>query len=97
MNYSLHPEASQDLDDAADYYRKQAGNILSQAFLDEFERSVERLLRHPLLGAKWRKDKRKLIMTRFPYAVIYVISKDELRIYAVAHHNRQPAYWHGRK
>jgi len=29
MNYSLHPEASQDLDDAAAYYQKQAGNILS--------------------------------------------------------------------
>jgi plasmid stabilization system protein ParE len=49
MNYSLHQEASQDLDDAAAYYQKQAGNILSQAFLNEFEHSVERLLRHPLL------------------------------------------------
>jgi plasmid stabilization system protein ParE len=97
MNYSLHPEASQDLDDAADYYRKQAGKILSQAFLVEFERSVERLLRHPLLGANWRKDKRKLVMARFPYAVIYTISKDELRIYAVAHQSRHPAYWRGRK
>lgn len=29
MNYSLHLEASQDLDDAAAYYQKQAGNILS--------------------------------------------------------------------
>ncbi|OGS94690.1 MAG: hypothetical protein A3H31_12940 [Gallionellales bacterium RIFCSPLOWO2_02_FULL_57_47] len=33
MNYSLHPEASQDLDDAAAYYQKQAGNALSQALL----------------------------------------------------------------
>ncbi len=53
MNYSLHPEASQDLDDAAAYYQKQAGNILSQAFLNEFEHSVERLLRHPLLDSLW--------------------------------------------
>lgn len=51
MNYSLHQEASQDLDDAAAYYQKQAENILSQAFLNEFEHSVERLLRHPLLGS----------------------------------------------
>jgi plasmid stabilization system protein ParE len=97
MNYSLHPEASQDLDDAAGYYRKQAGNILSQAFLDEFERSVERLLRHPLLGAKWRKDKRRLPMARFPYTVIYSVSNDQLRVFAVAHYNRHPAYWRGRK
>ena len=48
MNYSLHQEASQDLDNAAAYYQKQAGNILSQAFLNEFELAVKRLLRHPL-------------------------------------------------
>lgn len=97
MNYSLHPEASQDLDDAAVYYQKQAGSVLSQAFLAEFERSVEHLLKHPLLGAKWRKDKRRFIMARFPYAIIYTITGNELRIYAVAHQSRHPAYWRERK
>lgn len=97
MNYSLHPEASQDIDDAAAYYQKQAGNILSQAFLSEFERSVERLLRYPLLGVKWRKNNRRFLMARFPYAIIYTVSGNELRIYAVAHQSRHPAYWRGRK
>ena len=97
MNYSLHPEASQDIDDAAVYYQKQAGNILSQAFLSELERSVERLLKHPLLGVKWRKGKRRFIMVRFPYAIIYTATDNELRIYAVAHQSRHPAYWRGRK
>ena len=40
MNYSLHPEAVQDLRDAALFYREQAGNTLSQSFLAEFEQSV---------------------------------------------------------
>ncbi len=97
MNYSLHPDASQDLDDAATYYQKQAGNILSQTFLAEFERSVERLLKHPLLGAKWRKEKRRFVMGRFPYAIIYTVSNGELRIYAIAHQSRNPAYWRERK
>lgn len=97
MNYSLHPEASQDLDDAAAYYQKQAGNVLSQAFLTEFERSVGRLLRRPLLGPMWRKDKRRYIMARFPCAIIYTVTGNELRIYAVAHQSRNPAYWRARK
>lgn len=96
MNYSLHLEASQDLDDAAAYYQKQAGNILSQAFLNEFEHSVERLLRHPLLGSLWRNNKRKFVMPRFPYSIIYTVSNNELRIFAVAHQSRRPAYWRGR-
>jgi len=95
MNYSLHPEASQDIDDAAAYYQKQAGKVLSQAFLSEFERSVERLLRHPLLGSTWRKDKRRYIMARFPYAIIYTVTGNELRIYAIAHQSRHPTYWRG--
>jgi len=91
MNYTLHPEASQDLDDAAAYYQKQAGNALSQALLNEFERSIERLLRHPLLGSKWRQNKRKLVMARFPYSIIYTQFNNELRIFAVAHQSRSPA------
>jgi plasmid stabilization system protein ParE len=54
MNYSLHPEAVQDLRDAALFYREQAGNTLSQSFLAEFEQSASILLRHPALGSPWR-------------------------------------------
>ena len=96
MKYVLHPDAVQDLDDAASYYQKQAGNPLSQALFVEFERSVERLLQHPLLGAKWR-GKRRFIMARFPFSIIYIMAEDELRILAVAHQNRSPSYWQGRK
>jgi plasmid stabilization system protein ParE len=53
MNYSLHPEAVQDLRDAASFYREQAGNSLSQSFLAEFEQSVNILAQHPGLGLPW--------------------------------------------
>ena len=96
MNYSLHPEASQDLDDAAAYYQKQAGNILSRVFLNEFEHAVDQLLRHPLLGAPWRNNRRKFVMPRFPYSIIYSVTNSELHIFAVAHQRRRPAYWRGR-
>ena len=46
MNYSLHPEASEDLRDAASFYREQAGPSLSQSFLGEVEQSINRLLVH---------------------------------------------------
>lgn len=68
MKYVLHPDAAQDLDNAASYYQKQAGNPLSQALFVEFERSVERLIQHPLLGAKWRRGKRRFVMARLPLA-----------------------------
>ena len=97
MKYLLHPDAAQDLDNAAAYYQKQAGNPLSQALFVEFERAVVQLLRYPLLGAKWQYGTRRSIMARFPFSIVYLIANDELHIIAVAHQSRSPAYWYTRK
>src|SRR3990172_7357590 len=96
MKYSLHPEAEQDLRDAAEFYREQAGNAFSQLLFGEFERSVAILLRHPSIGALWRHGKRRYVLNRFPYSVIYVVSGEEIRIRAVAPHSRRPGYWRER-
>ncbi|HEY6327876.1 MAG TPA: type II toxin-antitoxin system RelE/ParE family toxin [Blastocatellia bacterium] len=96
MKYSVHPEAANDLRDAADYYRKRAGNDLSQALVAEFERSITLLLAHPLLGSSWRGSRRYL-MRRFPYSIIYTVTPEEIRVLAVAHHSRRPGYWRNRK
>jgi plasmid stabilization system protein ParE len=54
MKYSLHPEAEEDLRDAAEFYQKRAGSTFSQSLLGEFERSVNILLQHPGVGSLWR-------------------------------------------
>jgi toxin ParE1/3/4 len=98
MNYSLHPEALGDLRDAAVFYREQAGTSLSHSFLGEFEESINNLLLHPALGSPWRgTGRRRYIMKHFPYSLVYTVSGNNIRILAVAHHNRRPDYWAGRK
>ena len=97
MKYSLHPEAEDDLREAAEFYRERGGNPLTQSLFAEFERSMDMLLQHPGLGALWRRGKRRYVMRHFPYALIYTISGEEIRILAVAHHSRRPGYWRSRK
>ena len=97
MKYSLHPEAEDGLREAAEFYRERAGNPLTQSLFAEFERSMEMLLQHPGLGPLWRRGKRRYVMRHFPYALIYVVSGEEIRILAVAHHGRRPGYWRSRK
>jgi plasmid stabilization system protein ParE len=58
MNYWLHPGAREDLREAAEFYRNNAGVALSQSLLAEFEHSVNLLLEHPRVGSKWRYGKR---------------------------------------
>lgn len=97
MNYWLHPEAQEDLREAAQFYRENAGIALSQSLLQEFEHSASLLLEHPGLGVIWRYGKRRLVMRRFRYAIIYTVAGEQVRILPVAHHSRRPGYWRNRK
>ncbi len=97
MKYWLHPEAENDLRGAAEFYLQQADAILAQSFLAEFEHTVSLILHHPGLGARWRNDKRRFILRRFPFSVIYSVKSGEVRILAIAHHSRRPGFWRGRK
>lgn len=97
MNYSLHPEAESDLREAAEYYRERAGAALVQAFLAEIEHSIHLLLQHPLLGALWLHGKRRLVIKHFPFAVVYTVVAQEIRVLAIAHQSRRPGYWRKRQ
>ncbi len=97
MRYVLHPEAAEDLREAAGFYREEAGEGVSRSFLAEVEGSIERLLEHPGLGPRWRHGKRRLVLRRFPYSLLYAVTSEEIRIFAVAHHSRRQTYWRGRK
>jgi toxin ParE1/3/4 len=97
MRYSLHPEAREDLREAAEFYRERAGNALALALLEDFERAIGLLLEHPAVGPIWRHGKRRWLLTRFPYSLIYAVAGDEIRILAVAHRSRRPGYWRGRR
>ncbi|MDY6990629.1 MAG: type II toxin-antitoxin system RelE/ParE family toxin [Thermodesulfobacteriota bacterium] len=36
---------------------------------------------------------RRLLLTKFPYALIYTIEPDHIRVVAVAHTKRTPGFW----
>lgn len=97
MKYTLHPEAAQDLRDAAEFYKERVGLLLSQSLFDEFERVLNLLMRHPMIGAVGLYGKRRFIMKHFPYSLVYTIVGEEIRVLAVAHHHRRPGYWNKRK
>jgi len=59
MRYWLHPEAREDLREAAEFYRERAGNALAMSPLEEFERAAALLQLHPGLGPIWRHGKRR--------------------------------------
>ena len=50
MTYSLHPGAEHDIANVLDFYKEQAGHVVAERFLEEFERVAKLLVEYPDLG-----------------------------------------------
>jgi plasmid stabilization system protein ParE len=87
--------AERELNDAAAYYeRAQAG--LGAEFILEIERLVAQATELPQAGFTIGREVRRRLCPRFPYAILYRPTVDELRILAVMNLRRRPSYWYGR-
>jgi hypothetical protein len=92
---SIHEAAEIELNDAADFYDIACPN-LGSVFLDEVQRTIGKISEFPDAAPIVRGQIRKKLIAKFPYAVIYSIHSDGIRILAVAHQKRRPFYWRGR-
>jgi len=92
MRLIYHPEAEAELIDAAEFYEAKLHGLGSD-FLDAVDAAVANVstdpLRHPTCG----QEVRRYLMPRFPYALYYRTTAQEIRILAVKHHSRHPDYW----
>ena len=92
MNYSFHPEAEIEFNQAVDYYETcQAG--LGLAFAKEVFSTVQRILEHPHAWSRMSENTRRCLTNRFPFGVIYQIVENEVIVLAVMQLNRRPNYW----
>ena len=93
----FHPLAQQELNDAIGYYKTQ-DKAIALEFLNTVESSTNLLTRYPELGLKLRGSVRRLVISKFPYSLVYRLLDDEkIYILAIAHHKQKPNYWRKRK
>ena len=91
-----HPEAEAEIIEAAHFYNERVRH-LGADLLDEIDQGVAVILDQPTLWRIVETDIRRYFIKRFPYAIIYRIELNTIRILAVAHHRRSPGYWKHRK
>lgn len=96
MKLVLAPEALAELQQAAAFYSEKSESTLGLAFVAEFERAASLLMNNPMAGAEFHGTRRRFVLRRFPYSIIYQVTVAELRVLAVAHHRRRPGYWAAR-
>lgn len=90
-------EASAELDDAATWYDEQRAGLGAE-LMDAVDEALETLAEWPHAGAPVEEvpadlEVRRAPVARFPYHVGYIVLDDRVRILAVAHDRRRPAYW----
>ncbi len=92
MNFSFHPVAEKELNEAIDYYEDIEPG-LGYDFALEVRSTIGRLVDFPKAWAVLDGDVRRSLVKRFPYGVLYSEEKDGIFIVAVMHLHRRPGYW----
>jgi plasmid stabilization system protein ParE len=93
---SFHNAAERELTDAAAYYDNSSPG-LGKSFIDDVERAITQIERYPESGYLLNRAVRRVLLRGFPYAVMYSVGPDEIRILAIANLKRRPFYWQGRR
>ncbi len=95
MNRILHPLATIELREAAQWY-DGIDPDLSEAFILEFRKKAEHILAQPYAFRIRDHGCRRINFHHFPYYLPYSIENDVIVILAIAHNSRKPGYWKNR-
>ena len=93
LTFELDDSAEAEFYDIVDYY-KQFDHSLSTDFIHEFDQVVQRLVDFPKAGSPYLHTTKRIILRRFPYAIVYKIYQDKVIVaHAIMHMKRKPDYW----
>jgi plasmid stabilization system protein ParE len=92
MEYSFHPAAEAEFNDAIDYYESiQPG--LGIELADEALLAIGRAVKYPKAWSFIREPVRRSLVKGFPYGILYVEKNSGIYILAVMNLHREPDYW----
>ncbi len=95
MKYLFHEAAEAEYMDAVDFYEsRQPG--LGRKLFNDIQTVIRQICENPLAWEKLDGQTHRCLANRFPYAVLYRVKSDHIRIIAIMHLRRNPDYWQDR-
>jgi plasmid stabilization system protein ParE len=95
MRVHFHSAALAEMIEAANYYDEQQIN-LGREFENAIEAALTTISDSPKAWPRHFGDIRRYFLKRFPFAICYHVSGDDLTVIAVMHLRRHPDYWKDR-
>jgi len=84
--------AEEEMTDASIFY-ENASRKLGSDFLDDVQHGIDIVRAQPLMGRDLGEGLRRILLSKFPFNLIYSLEPHEIVIVAVAHQRRRPDYW----
>ena len=88
----LRPEAEHELLEAQAWYESKALG-LGFEFARAADVAVASALRNPFGHLRFEEEFRRVLFRKFPYALVYLPSPDELLVVSFFHQHREPGVW----
>jgi plasmid stabilization system protein ParE len=89
------PDADAELAEARQWYAHQRAD-LDIEFMESINDALLRIVRNSQLYPIVYKTLRRAVVRRFPFAVFYEVTADEIQVIAVFHSRRDPEVWKSR-
>lgn len=77
------------LTDAFDWYREQS-DFAALHLLDRVDHAIRTIQKNPFLFQIQKKDFRQVILSPFPYVLIYKARKNDVFVFKIFHTSRSP-------
>lgn len=92
----IHPAALTEATEAKGFYLARDVEV-ALVFEGLLSDALERIEQAPERWPPYLHDTRRYILPRYPYAIIYEVLSEHVRVLAIAHQRRRPGYWARRK
>jgi plasmid stabilization system protein ParE len=87
-----HPESQAESREAIDWYWSRSP-LASLDFADELKAALDRLRNAPQACPPYLHGTRHIVLSQFPFSVVFRERLHDIQIIAVAHAKRRPGYW----
>ena len=92
MNIKFLAAAREEFLAAVEFYEQQEAG-LGARLVDSVEKTIETLRQGPHAGVTYSHGTQRLVITHFPFSIVYILEEKHVVIVAVVHQRRKPGYW----
>jgi plasmid stabilization system protein ParE len=89
---AYHPSSESEIESAHDRYRRQSLQA-GDGFYEELIPALDHIRDHPNLCSRYLFGTQRLVLSRYPYSIVFRERLHDIQIVAVAHAKRRPGYW----